>query len=155
MSGQFASFGEVKEGWLGKGRRQRKTSLRGKISSSSVLENECVWKLKACLRCLHVLSLVAQLSPALFDPMDCSPPGSSVHGDSPGKNTGVGCHALLQGIFPTQRLSSCLLCLLHWQVDSLPLEPPGKPNLYTSSSKKKIDFFLPLINNLWNSYFHY
>ena len=34
--------------------------------------------------------------------MDCSPPGSSVHGDSLGKNTGVGCHALLQGIFPTQ-----------------------------------------------------
>jgi len=34
--------------------------------------------------------------------MDCSPPGSSVHGDSPGKNTGVGCHALLQRIFPTQ-----------------------------------------------------
>ena len=35
------------------------------------------------------------------DPMDYSPPGSSVHGDSPGKNTRVGCHALLQGIFPT------------------------------------------------------
>ena len=34
--------------------------------------------------------------------MDCSPPGSSVHGDSPGKNTGVGCHDLLQGIFPTE-----------------------------------------------------
>ena len=34
--------------------------------------------------------------------MDYSPPGSFVHGDSPGKNTGVGCHALLQGIFPTQ-----------------------------------------------------
>ena len=33
---------------------------------------------------------------------DCSPPGFSVHGDSPGKNTGVGCHFLLQGIFPTQ-----------------------------------------------------
>ena len=31
------------------------------------------------------------------DPTDCSPPGSSVHGDSPGKNTGVGCHFLLQG----------------------------------------------------------
>ena len=38
----------------------------------------------------------------LCDPMDCNPPGSSVHGDSPGKNTGVGCHALHQGIFPTQ-----------------------------------------------------
>ena len=36
--------------------------------------------------------------------MDCSPPGPSVH-DSPGKNAGVGCHALLQGIFPTQGLS--------------------------------------------------
>ena len=49
-----------------------------------------------------VLWLVAQPCPALCDPMGCSPPGSSVHGDSPGKNTGVGCHALLQGIFPTQ-----------------------------------------------------
>ena len=35
-------------------------------------------------------------------PMDCSPSGSSVHGVSPGKNTGAGCHALLQGIFPIQ-----------------------------------------------------
>ena len=32
--------------------------------------------------------------------MDHSPPGSSVHGDSPGKNTGVGCHSLLQGDMP-------------------------------------------------------
>ena len=35
-----------------------------------------------------------------LEPVDCSSPGSSVHGDSPGKNTGVGCHVLLQGIFP-------------------------------------------------------
>ena len=46
--------------------------------------------------------------------MDCGPPGSSVHGDSPGKNTGVGCHALLQGIFLTQGLNLSLLRLLHW-----------------------------------------
>ena len=39
---------------------------------------------------------------SVCNPMDCSQLGSSVHGDSPGKNTGVGCHALLQGIFPTQ-----------------------------------------------------
>ena len=45
--------------------------------------------------------------------MDCSLTGSSVHGDSPGKNTGVSCHALLQEIFPTQGLNLCLLCLLH------------------------------------------
>ena len=53
--------------------------------------------------------------------------GSSVHGYSPGRNTRVGCHGLLQGIFLTQGLNPCLLCLLHWQVGSLPLEPPGKP----------------------------
>ena len=40
--------------------------------------------------------------------MDCSLPGSSVHGDSPGENTGVGCHALLQGIFPAQGLNLSL-----------------------------------------------
>ena len=41
--------------------------------------------------------------------------------DFPGKNTGVGCHFLLQGIFPTQESKPSLLCLLHWQVNSLPL----------------------------------
>ena len=49
-----------------------------------------------------MLCLVAQLCLTLRDPMDCSPPGSSVHGDSPGKNTRVGCHALFHGIFPTE-----------------------------------------------------
>ena len=57
--------------------------------------------------------------------MDCSPPGSSVHGDSPSKSTGVGLHALLQGIVPTQpgiepRSPTP-------QVGSLPSEPPGEP----------------------------
>ena len=61
--------------------------------------------------------LVAQSCPPLCDPMDCSPPSSSVHGNSSGKNTGVGCHALLQGIFPTQGsnpgLSHCRWILYH------------------------------------------
>ena len=43
-----------------------------------------------------------------------SPPGSSVREDSPGENTGVGCHALLQGIFPTQGLNLSFLRFLHW-----------------------------------------
>ena len=38
-----------------------------------------------------------KLPNTLCNAMHCSPPGSSVHGESPGKNTGVGCHALLQG----------------------------------------------------------
>ena len=58
---------------------------------------------------VYVLCLVAQLCLTLCDPMECSPPGSSVHGDSPGKNTGVGCPALLQGIFPIQGLNPGLL----------------------------------------------
>ena len=48
--------------------------------------------------------------------------------DSPGKNAGVGCHALLQGIFLTQGSNPYVLRLVHWQVASLPLVPHGKPN---------------------------
>ena len=69
--------------------------------------------------------------------MDCSPPGSSVCGDSPGKNTGVGCRALLQEIFLTQGSNSPLLCLLHWQVSFSPLAPHGKPVL---QSKRRQNF---------------
>ena len=49
--------------------------------------------------------------------------------DSPGKITGVGCRALLQGIFPTQGWNPRLLHLLDWQVGSLPLALPGKPTV--------------------------
>ena len=68
--------------------------------------------------CCAVLSHSVVLT--LCDPMDYCPPGTSVHGDSPGKNTGEGCHTLLQGIFPTQEsnpgLPHCrqvLYCLSH------------------------------------------
>ena len=67
---------------------------------------------------------VTKSCPTLCDPMDYSPPGSSVHGVFPGKNTGVGCHFLLQGIFPDQGLN---LHLLPWQVDSLLLNYLGSP----------------------------
>ena len=56
--------------------------------------------------CCAVLSRQSCLT--LYDPVNCSPPGSSVHGDSPAKNTGGGCHAPLQGIFPTQGLYPAL-----------------------------------------------
>ena len=70
------------------------------------------------------IGLVAQSCLTLCDPMNCSPLGSSVHGDSPGKNTGVGCHALFQGIFPTDGLN---LGLLHCRWILLLSEPPQKP----------------------------
>ena len=68
-----------------------------------------------------------QSYPTLCNPLDHSTPGSSVHGDSPGKNTTVGYHALLRGIFVTQGSNLSLLRLLHWQEGSLPLALPGKP----------------------------
>ena len=55
------------------------------------------------------LCLVAQWCPTLCDSMDCSLPGSSVHGDSSRKNTGVGCHALFRELFPAQGLNPGLL----------------------------------------------
>ena len=58
------------------------------------------------------LELVCMLSHAQL----CDPHGLLCPWDSPGKDTGVGCHFLLQGIFPTQGWN---LCLLHWQADAL------------------------------------
>ena len=74
---------------------------------------------------LEAMYLVTQLCLTLWNPMDYSPPGSSVYGDSPGKNTGVGCHALLQGNLPHPGIKPSSPSLL---ADSLPSEPPGKPN---------------------------
>ena len=68
--------------------------------------------------------LVAQLCLTPCDPMEWTSPGSSVHRDSPGKNTGVSCQALLQGILPTQGLN---LGLSHCRWILLPSDPQGKP----------------------------
>ena len=71
-----------------------------------------------------MLCLVAQSCLTLCDPMDCSLPGSSVHGDSPGKNTGSGLPCPLPGDLPNPGIKSRSPAL---QVDSLPCEPPRKP----------------------------
>ena len=57
--------------------------------------------------------------------------------DSPGKNTGVGFHFLLWGIFPTQGSNPQFLCLLHWQAGSLPLATPGKPPVCDGGEQNK------------------
>ena len=76
---------------------------------------------------IRSLSLLASRSyPILCDLMDCSPPGSSVHGDFPGKNTGVDCYALLQGIFPDPGPDQIKPRSPRLQADSLLSEPPGK-----------------------------
>ena len=78
--------------------------------------------------------LVASSCLTLCDTMGCSSPGKSVHGESAGENTGVGCHAHLQGIFLTQRSNLPLCASPAFQVDSLPTEPHGKLQLLACSS---------------------
>ena len=66
------------------------------VSCISCNGRRVLYQLSHYMSLCAVLCLVTQLCLTLWDPMDCSPPGSSVHGHSPGKNTGVGCRALLQ-----------------------------------------------------------
>ena len=71
---------------------------------------------------------VTSVMSTVCDPMDCSLPGSSVHGILQARILEWAAIALLQGIIPTQGQN--WVCLLHWQEGSLPLVPPGKPFRY-------------------------
>ena len=89
------------------------------------------------------------LCPSPIQPKWCVLPACSVVSDSlqpqanpcprdySGKNTGVDCHFLLQGIVPTQGLNLHLLWLQHWQVDSLPLSPLRSPPSPRGEDTKK------------------
>ena len=83
--------------WLGTVHRVTKSQVRGKLM-----------QLFFCFIGVCFAVLTQSVVSDFCDLMDCSLPGSSVLGDSPGKNTGVGCHALLQGIFPPQGSNSGL-----------------------------------------------
>ena len=101
-----------------------KVALDSAIKSKSIhlwIYINLIWGLRK-KKCVCVLSFV-QLFLALWT----KPARLLSPWNSPGKNTGVGCHFLLQGIFLTQGSNLHLLCLWHWQADSLPLAPPGKP----------------------------
>ena len=77
-----------------------------------------------CLWAMRKVCLVAQSCLTLWDPMDYSLPGSSVHGDSPGNNTGVGFHSFLQGLLPTQGSNPSLP---HCRQVLYRLKPQGSP----------------------------
>ena len=82
----------------------------------------------------------------LCDPVDRNLPGSSVHGILQARILEwVGLHALLQGIFLIQRSNLHLLCLLHWQLGSLSLEPLGKPLDLVG------DWYSSYVDVLWSS----
>ena len=99
-----------------------------------------------------VLCLVTQSCLTLCGPMDCSPPGSTIHRDSPGKNPGVGCHALLKGIFSTQGsnpgLPHCrqiLNCLSHQR------SPEEEKKLFPIESNS-LDLILLFLTDNMKSY---
>ena len=94
----------------------------------------------------------------LCNPMNCSPTRLLCLWDSPGKNTGLGCHALLQGISPIQGSNLHLFCLLHWQVGSLPLAATWEvlSSIYLTINKGLFfnpDIFVFLLqSSLWSKW---
>ena len=110
-------------------KRHKKTKTPSKIRVLGAKAGYCAYTLQRALPRGWTDQLSHSPGPApgcptLCNPMDCSPAGPSVLGDSPNRNTGVGCHALLQGIFPTQGLNPGSPAL---EANSLPFELPGKP----------------------------
>ena len=69
--------------------------------------------------------------------------------DSPGKNTGVGCHALLQGIFLTKGSNQQLLSLLNWQAGSLPLVAAGNKFQFGNNALKNDSRLNPKKEQNW------
>ena len=94
---------------------------------------------------------VAQSCPTLCDPMDYSPTSVLCPWDSAGKKTVVGCFFLLQEIFPTQESYPCLLYLLHWSADSLPLRQLRSPiiGILTTNFERRIEIILTCQNYLY------
>ena len=88
----------------------------GPVVKNSPSSHSCLWWpysfcgvcVCVCV-CARVCALSYSVMLTFWNPMDCSRPGSSFHGDSPGKNTGMGCHVLLQGLFLTQEANQGLL----------------------------------------------
>ena len=95
--------------WLGAGRK-----IQGNFWRDRIVLN--LW-----------FSMLSPINPDSFRSYRLQPSRPPCLWDSPGKNTGVVCHFLLQGIFPTQESNQWFLCLLHWQAGSLPVLPLGKP----------------------------
>ena len=102
-----------------------------------------------CTTSLCVCMWIIQLCPNLSDPMDCVAHQAPLSMEFSGKGTGVGCHSLLEGIFLTQWSN---LSLLHWQADSLPSEPPGKPESESESCSVVSNSVRPNgLHGQWNS----
>ena len=97
-------------------RQQGRATLAGLTALSSPPSNPAT--ASPCRVLSHFSHVQLFATPRTIDRQPPLSTGFSV------ENTGGGCHALLQGLFPTQGSHLSLLCLLHWQAGSLPLAPP-------------------------------
>ena len=108
-------------------REGQRAAVHGVAKGRTWLSDWTELKFIKSLNC--VLRLVTQSCLTLYSAMDCSPPGSSVHGDSPAKNTGVGCHTFLQGDLPSPGIEARSPVM---QADSLLTEPSEFKYMYTA-----------------------
>ena len=99
------------------------------------------------------LCLIAQSCPNLCDSMDCSPPGSSVHGDSPGKSAGVGCISSSRGSFEPKSPSRRILYHLdHW----MPFDTFSQIHYYNSLALLPFTILIELLeNSYYVGYFYF
>ena len=118
----------------------------GLVSSfnSMVFNSMIKWlKWRTCDQtvCVHAKLLSMQLCETLWTIADQAP----LSREFSKQNTGVGCCAHLQGIFPTQGSNLHLLLLLHWQAESLTLMPTGKPLAYHSVQFSSVAQSYPIL----------
>ena len=104
---------------------QKRNTLRGNLAIDLQLQ-VFIYFNKTHIWGVHAKSLQSSLT--LCDPVDCSPPGSSVHGILQARVPEWVAMSSSRGIFLAQGSNLSLLCLLHSQADSLPRRPPGKPH---------------------------
>ena len=109
------------------------TSKQMCFPCSTILSSNGSWCWPLSLT--HVCSDI-QLCPTVCNPMNYSPPGSSVHGMKiPGKNTGMGCHAILQGNLSDAGIETMSPASPALQAESLPLSHQGSPLTLTCSDE--------------------
>jgi len=135
------------------------TSLWHYVSATFSAFKGPVFTLCVCICACVCVSVCVQSCPALFDHMmDCSPPSSSVHGISQARiPKQVAISSSKRSSWLRVGYNPCLLCLLHWLVDSLPFVPPRKPlGLHqVSSGKSRLIslFWAQLTNDLCSPWF--
>ena len=101
---------------------------------------------------MHVSCICSKSCPTLLQPHELQLAGLLCLWDFPGKNTGTDFHFLLQVIFPTQGSNPCLLCLLYWQVDSLPLSHlENNISMYAESLQLCLTLYDPMDSSLSGS----